>query len=325
MVIGLTLLVIGLGVLVAGAELLVRFASQLALAARLSPLVVGLTVVAYGTSTPELVVSISTALRGQAELALGNVVGSNTFNVLFILGLSALFGPLSVKWQIIRIDLAIMLAVSVWVFVAALDGQLSLFDGWLFLVGIVGYTGWSLWTARRQASESADTETQETAGDNPNVASQYSVLVPALGIVSGLGLLIAGSESFVRGATGIAESMQISQKVIGLTILAAGTSLPELATSVVAAYRGQRDIAVGNVVGSNIFNLLAVLGASCVLSPEAGMPVHASYLLLDFPVMLAAAAICIPVFVTGRTISRMEGGLMLAAYVAYTGWLIHSS
>jgi cation:H+ antiporter len=229
-----------------------------------------------------------------------------------------------VKSQIIRVDLPIMMAVTVWAFIAALDGHLSVLEGCLFLLGIVVYTWWSLWLARKETADSTDTQQQDTPGESVTTLSLRGVLSSALGIVVGLGLLIAGSKLFVRGATDIAELLQTSQKVIGLTILAAGTSLPELATSAVAAYRGQRDIAVGNVVGSNIFNLLAVLGASC-LATGTGMPVAASYLELDFPAILAATAICIPVFFTGRIISRLEGGLMLAAYIAYTAWLIHSS
>lgn len=324
------LLATGLGVLVAGAECLVRCASKLAIAARVSPLVVGLTVVAFGTSAPELVISISTSLQGQSELALGNVVGSNTFNVLLILGLSALICPLAVQWQIIRIDLPIMLGVSVWVYVAAIDGQLSVLDGCLFLAGIVAYTGWSLWYARRQpqpgaAHQEEESPNQEASGQEAaaNVSAKQ-MLLAVLGVAVGLGLLVAGSEAFVRGAVQIAEFVGLSPKVVGLTILAAGTSLPELATSVVAAYRGERDIAVGNVVGSNIFNLLAVLGASCVVSPSA-LQIPESYLWIDFPVMLIAAVICVPIFITGWTISRFEGGLMLAGYVAYTAWLIFMS
>lgn len=319
----LALLLTGLVVLVIGAELLVKFASQIALAARLSPLVVGLTIVAFGTSFPELLISVSSGLRGQADMALGNVVGSNIFNILFILGISALVGPLSVKLQMIKSDLPIMVLVTLVAWLLAADQILNTLDGAVLFAGIFAYTFWCIWSARKSEHEAEiQPEQQEsTDGKSRSVAPLTTYLLRILGVISGLVLLVLGAEMMVRGAVQTAEILLVPQKVIGLTILAAGTSLPELATSVVASMRGERDIAVGNIVGSNIFNLCCVLGATCLVT-TGGIPVSAGFLKLDFPVMIAATLICVPVFLTGHIISRKEGAMMLLAYIGYTVYLV---
>lgn len=307
----LVLFAAGLALLVGGAELLVRGASRLAAAAGVSPLVIGLTVVAYGTSTPELMVSVDASWRGAADLSLGNVVGSNLFNTLFILGISALAAPLIVVSQVVRREVPIMIGVSLLLLVLALDGRVSRLEGGFFLVGLLAYTFVSIGLSRREVStvQAEFAAAYQTNGVALNVAL----------VVGGLLLLVVGTGWVVDSAIVIARSLGVSDLVIGLTLVAAGTSLPELATSVMAALRGQRDIAVGNVVGSNIYNVLAVLGASAVVAP---IPVSEAALWFDIPVMVAAAMACFPIVLSGRRITRVEGGCLLAAYAAYTAYLV---
>lgn len=297
-------------ILILGAEFLVRGASQLAAAMGVSSLVIGLTVVAFGTSAPELAVSIKAALDGQADVALGNVIGSNTFNVLAILGLSAIISPLVVSSQLVRVDVPLMIGVSVLTILLAWDGTLGRFDGAVLFSGILIYTGLLLYVSRKQQ--------QDTPPDTTKPAKPLWSIVIA---VAGFGLLVAGSRLLVESAVTIAADLGVSQLVIGLTIIAAGTSLPEVVTSVVASLRGERDIAVGNVVGSNLFNLLGVLGAAALVAP-GGIPISPSVLAFDLPVMTAVAVACLPIFFTGMAISRWEGALLLAYYIAYTTYLI---
>jgi cation:H+ antiporter len=318
----LVLFVLGIALLIAGAEALVRGASRLAIALGLSPLVVGLTVVAYGTSAPEMAVTtVSTLKPGGADLALGNVVGSNIFNVLFILGLSALVAPLTVAVQLVRLDVPIMIGVSLLVFGMAWDGAISRLDGLVLFAGAIAYTTFLVVQSRRESKLAQDEYAAEygRAGER-----RGSMGVNVLLIVVGLVLLVLGSRWLVEGAIVIARALGVSELVIGLTIVAAGTSLPEVATSILATLRGERDIAVGNVVGSNIFNLLAVLGVASILAP-AGVPVPLAALDFDLPVMIAVAVACLPIFFTGHLIARWEGAVFLAYYTVYTAWLILAS
>ena len=311
------LFLIGLLALVAGAELLVRGAGKLALSAGISPLVVGLTVVSIGTSAPEMAVAIGAALDGRPDLAIGNVVGSNIFNVLFILGISALIVPLVVHSQVIRQEVPVMIGASLLLLALALDGSLSRTDGLLLLLLVIAYTGFLVIQSRREAqSEPAEPAAEPTAS-----RWDRHWTVQLLLILAGLGLLIVGSGWLVEAAVSVAQSLGVSDLVIGLTIVAAGTSMPEVATSIMAALRGQRDIAIGNVVGSNIFNILGCLGATAVLAP-AGVPVAASVLNFDLWVMLAVALACLPVMLSGRAIARWEGAVFLGYYAAYTAYLI---
>ena len=300
----------GLVLLIAGGELLVRGASRLALALGLTPLVVGLTVVAFGTSSPELAVSVGAALSGTVDVALGNVVGSNIFNVLFILGAAALVTPLAVSRQLVIWDAPIMVGVSFLLLLLALDGQVSRLDGMLLVAGLAGYLAFAVWLSRRDTA----------AGDEgaPPAGPWWRSVVL---IVIGLGLLVIGAGWLVEAAVSLARSLGLSELVIGLTIIAACTSLPEVVTSVIAAVRGQRDIAVGNVVGSGIFNILAVLGIAATVAPS-GIAVAPAALAFDIPVMIAVAAACLPIFFTGHCIERWEGGLFLAFYAAYTAFLV---
>ena len=309
----------GLIALVLGAELLVRGASKLALSFGISPLVVGLTVVAFGTSSPELAVSVQSAWTGRVDIALGNVVGSNIFNILFILGVSALITPLVVHRQLVRQEVPLLVGVSLLLWVLASDGGIGRVDGLIFVALLVGYTVLVIRQSRRDTA--AD---QETNGEAPLLDEQACDRhwgVQLLLVVAGLVLLVLGSDWLVDAAVTLARQLGMSELIVGLTIVAIGTSLPEVATSVMAALRGERDIAVGNVVGSCIFNILAVLGISASIAPGA-LLVPPSMPVFDLPVMVAVTVACLPVFFTGHRIARWEGGLFLAYYMAYTAYLI---
>jgi len=308
----------GLACLIAGGELLVRGASALAAAVRISPLVIGLTVVAFGTSAPELAVSVQAAVVGQADLALGNVVGSNIANVLLILGLSALVAPLVVSSQLIRFDVPLMIVVSLLTLVLAWDGVVGRVDGCILFAGLLGYIVWSIRLGRSESKGVVSELTAQTPV--PTRPTLLRVVCQLAFVLFGLSLLIAGSRWLVSGSVDIARFFRVQELIIGLTVVAVGTSLPELVTSIVAAVRGQRDIAVGNVVGSNLFNLLGVLGLSGIVAPE-GIGVSSEALRSDIPVMIAAAVACLPIFFTGNLIARWEGGLLFGYYIAYTTYL----
>jgi cation:H+ antiporter len=310
---------LGLIALVAGAELLVRGASKLALSFGISPLVVGLTVVAFGTSAPEMAVSVQSAWSGQVDIALGNVVGSNIFNVLFILGASALIVPLVVHQQIIRQEVPVMIGASLLLWAMAADGGISRWEGLLLASLIVGYTIVIIRQSRRETAAIRAEYDDAFEGGAQGWDAHWGVQI--LLILAGLALLVLGSNWLVEAAVAFAKYLGVSELVIGLTIVAAGTSLPEVATSILAAIRGERDIAVGNVVGSNIFNILAVLGISASVAP-GDLAVAPAMLAFDLPVMIAVAVACLPIFFTGHLIARWEGTLFLAYYAAYTAYLI---
>lgn len=313
------LFLLGLGLLVVGAEALVRGASRFALSVGISPLVVGLTVVAFGTSSPELAVSIRSAASGSADLALGNVVGSNIFNVLFILGVSALVVPLLVARQIVRQEVPVMVGVSLLLLALALDGRIGRADGALLLGLLLAYTAFLVRQSRRQNRGGNAGPADGAPASSP--AWDSSPVAQLLLIAAGLGSLVLGATWLVDAAVRFAQYLGVSELVIGLTIVAAGTSLPEVATSVIAALRGQRDIAVGNVVGSNIFNLLGVLGLSSLVSP-AGIGVAPSVLAFDLPVMIGVALACLPIVFTGHLIARWEGALFFGLYAAYMAYVL---
>jgi len=317
-------LIAGLVLLVAGAEVLVRGAGKLAAQFGIPPLIIGLTVVAFGTSAPETAVSVQAALDGKGDLAIGNVVGSNIANVLFILGLTALIAPLVVSRQIIRLDVPIMIGASLLTWALAWDGSLSRLDGALLFAGILAYTAFLIISSRRDKTVAADDEFATEFGLN-EAPKPYAGLINLGLIVVGLVLLVSGSNFLVEGAVSLARALGLSELVIGLTVVAVGTSLPELATSVMAAIKGERDIAVGNIVGSNIFNLLCVLGLASLVSPSA-IPVAANALAFDFPVMIAVAIACLPIFFNGHCINRWEGAVFIGYYALYTAYLVlHST
>ncbi len=309
----IALVIAGLALLVAGAELLVGGARRLAAAWGVSPLIIGLTIVAYGTSAPELAVGVKAGLAGQAGIAVGNVVGSNTFNVLLILGISAAIVPLRVDRQLIRLDVPVMIVVSILAYALAGNGRLGRAEGAALCAGVVAYTGLLVVKARREPTI--------PAGSVALARGRRHLAAWTLAVAAGLALLAVGARWLVRGSTDLARALGVGELVIGLTIVAAGTSLPELATSVVASIRGERDIAVGNIVGSNIFNVLAVLGCSSFVAPS-GVAVPEAALHFDLPVMVATAVACLPVFFTGGRISRWEGLLFVGYYLAYATYLI---
>lgn len=311
------LFVLGLATLVAGAEVMVRGASRLAVSWGISPLVVGLTVVAFGTSAPEMAVSIDASIAGNSDLAMGNVIGSNIANVLLILGLSALVAPLVVHEQIIKQEIPVLIGASLVVVAMALDGRIGRVESALLFAGVLAYTSFLVIQSRRAAK---DTET-EFAGEIPTSLWDRHWSAQILLVLVGLGLLVLGADWLVGAATAFAKVLGVSDLVIGLTLVAVGTSMPEIATSLIAALRGQRDIAVGNVIGSNIFNLLAVLGAAGMVS-AGGLMVPDAARNFDLWVMLAVAFACLPVLLTGRRIARWEGALFLAYYGAYTTYLL---
>jgi len=311
-VMNLLLLALGLVLLTVGAEALIRGASGIAGRLGIQPLIIGLTVVAFGTSAPELAVSVGAAWSGQPDIALGNVIGSNTFNVLFVLGLSALAAPLAVRSQLIRVDVPLMIGASILTLVLALDGRIGRLDGAVLFACMLAYIGFQIRQGRR--------ERLPVEADTPH-PSHLGWWADALLVLAGLAVLVLGSRLLVTSAVEIARALGVSELVIGLTIIAAGTSLPEAATSVIASLRGQRDIAVGNVVGSNVFNLLSVLGLTSLVSPS-GIGVPDPALHFDLPVMLAVAIACLPVFATGREIARWEGALFFGYYIAYTSYLV---
>lgn len=304
----------GLVVLVAGGEVLVRGAAGLAARLGLSSLVIGLTVVAFATSAPELAVTLDAVVAGEPDLAVGNVVGSNIVNVLLILGASAIVLPLSVGAQLVRLDLPILVGASVLLLGLAADGAISAGDGALLLVLVVGYTALAVVLGRRQA------EPEPSESDAAQGAAQRLWVQLAL-VAGGVSLLVVGARLLVDGAVGIATGFGVSNLVIGLTVVAVGTSMPELATSLVAARRGERDLAVGNIVGSGIFNIGVVLGLAGVVAAD-GVPVPPAAIALDIPLMIAAAVALLPVAFTGLAIARWEGALFVALYVAYTAYVL---
>jgi cation:H+ antiporter len=314
------MLVAGAVLLTVGAELLVRHASRLAVIAGISPLVVGLTIVAFGTSAPELMVSVQSALSGKPDVALGNVVGSNIFNVLLILGISALIIPLRVSQRLVILEVPLMIALSVAVLLISLDGFIGRVDGLILTAALVVYTVWAIRNSRREG-RAVEAQYEKEFGIVEDKGERKKWGLSVLLILAGLGLLGLGSRWFVDGAVAIAASLGVPELVIGLTIVAFGTSLPEVATSVIAAIRGERDIAVGNVVGSNIFNIMAVLGISSAISPE-GISVSEVAIGFDIPVMIAVAVLCLPVFLTYHTITRRDGAMFLGYYIAYTAYIV---
>ncbi|AWI77179.1 sodium:calcium antiporter [Parazoarcus communis] len=311
------LFLLGLITLVIGAELLVRGASRLAVSFGISPLVVGLTVVAFGTSAPEMAVSVGSALNGNPDIAIGNVVGSNIANVLLILGIAAVIAPLLVAEQIIRQEIPIMIGASVLLLVMALDGSINRIEAATLFGLVIAYTVFLV----RQSRKGSAAMSEDFADDIPTSQWDSHWTVQTALVVAGLVMLVLGAGWLVDSAVVFARAFGVSDLVIGLTVVAVGTSMPEIATSIVAALRGQRDIAVGNVVGSNVFNICAVLGVTGLVAP-AGLPVSEAARHFDLWVMLAVAFACLPILITGREIARWEGILFLGYYAAYTAWLI---
>ncbi len=311
----LSALEIGLGILLlfGGGELFVAGSVALSLLLGIPQIVVGLTVVSLGTSAPELFVSLISTIQGNLgvsgahNMAMSNIVGSNIFNVMVVLGLSAAIVPLRVKNRLVRRDVPVLLGVSMAVWGMASTGRVTWQSGLALVVVLVMNVVWEIRTAGENPDEAEEIDTDGTS----------TPLMAALKLAAGLGLLVAGSQLLVKGATAVALSLGVSTTVIGLTIVAAGTSMPELVTSVVAAYRGRADLAIGNVIGSNLLNQLLILGLCAVVSGSRGLAVDTVMIQRDLPIMVLTTVACLPIFWTKGVITRLEGRLLVTCYGAY--------
>lgn len=308
------LIVLGIGLLTAGGEALIRGALAAAGRLGISPLLSGLLIVGFGTSTPELVVSLDAAISHRPDIAIGNVVGSNIGNILLILGLCAAISPLAVHPMALRRDAVVMVSASLLFLLLAHGGSLGRLEGLGYLAGLLAYLGWAYRSERAHVTPGGEVlvaESQEIT------ALPGSTPLMILAVIGGLGLLIAGSRVLIIGAVGMAEVFGVSEAVIGLTIVAVGTSLPELTVGVMAALRHHADVAVGNILGSNIFNLLGILGVAAMVEPLA---VNPRILAFDQWVMLGSALVLVWFLHTGRRVSRLEGVTLLLGYAVYTWW-----
>ena len=314
--ISLLWLAIGSAALYYGAEWLVGGGSKTAKKLGISPLIIGLTLVAYGTSAPELVVSVDSALAGQGGISIGNVVGSNICNIALILGLCAVITPLTVNRAMLKSDVPVMALTAVaFCLIYWWQDGINRIGGAILFAGFVLYNAKVIIGAKKEAALNRSVETApEEDGDKAEKPLYLYLLLAALGLV----VLVLGSKAFLKGAIEIAKLTGLSETVIGLTIVAVGTSLPELATSVVAAIKGERDIAIGNVVGSNIFNILLIMGVAPLITPLTGANIQP----MDLIALLATTFLLIPFMITGFRLNRVEGAVLLAMYGAYTAWLI---
>lgn len=301
----------GLAVLIVGAEVMVRGGAELAARLGVGPIIIGLTVVSIGTSLPELAVGIVAAGEGSGALAVGNIAGTNIVNILLILGLSALLVPLSLQMRTIRFELPIMAAAAVLMWAMAIDGNMSRVDGAILVACAVAYTVAVIWSSRRESRQI----TEEFAGEYSAPPRSRTALHVVM-TVGGIAVVVIGAEWLVDGAVGLARGFGVSDALIGLTVVAIGTSAPELVTTIVSTIRGERDIAIGNLIGSSIYNILFILGVTCLV-PVNGLALPDSLVRVDIPIMVAVAALCIPIFLSGRRVTRHEGAFMVGAYLAY--------
>lgn len=317
----IALCVAGLATLILGAELLTRGGGDLAARIGVPPIVVGLTVVAVGTSAPELAVGIEAVRTGNGAIAVANIAGTNTVNILLILGLSALLRPLALRMQTLRMDLPVMVAAALAFWGMALDGVLSRIEGAVLFTGGLTYTALVVQTARRESRAARQAFAERYAVDEGPVADGRSAALSLAALLSGVAIVVKGSDWFVGGAVSLAQLWDVSDAFIGLTVVAIGTSSPELVTTLLSTIRGTRDVAIGNLLGSSVFNIVIILGITCIVAAQ-GVPVSLPLLRIDIPVMVAVAMVCIPVFLSGRAISRLEGAAFVTAYLIYLGGLI---
>ena len=307
----------GLAALVVGAEVMVRGGAKVASRFGISPIVVGLTVVSIGTSAPELAVGVVAAVEDNGALAVGNIAGTNVVNLLLVLGLSALLAPLALEMRTLRFELPVMAGAAILLWLLAFDGVLSRLDGFVLAVGAVVYTVAVVRAARR---ESRDATAEFTDAYSESEASGRTA-VHVVMMLAGIAIIVLGAERLVDAAVGMAREFGVSDALIGLTVVAIGTSAPELVTTIVSTVRGERDIAVGNLLGSSIYNILLILGVTCLV-PAHGLALPPELVRIDIPIMVAVAVACIPIFISGRRVSRVEGGAMVAAYLAYLAFLL---
>lgn len=301
----------GLAALVVGAEVMVRGGSQLAARLGVSPIVIGLTFVSIGTSMPELAIGVVSAAEGSGALAVGNIAGTNIVNILLILGLSAVLVPLALQMRTIRFELPFMALAALLMWLLSVDGVLSRTDGAILVACAVVYTAGVLWTARRESRQIAAEFADEFSAPEPSRTWLHVVMT-----VGGIAVVVIGAEWLVDGAVGLARGFGVGDALIGLTVVAIGTSAPELVTTVVSTIRGDRDIAIGNLIGSSIYNIVLILGVTCLV-PANGLALPDSLVRVDIPIMVAVAALCIPIFLSGRRVSRAEGTFMVGAYLSY--------
>ena len=306
--------ILGLVLLIAGGESLVRGASGIAVKAKISAAVVGLTIVAAGTSMPELVVSVQSVLGGNAEIAIGNVVGSNIFNIGVIIALAALVSPLRVLGNTFRLEWPVMMLAALQLFLLARDGELDRLEGGFLFAALLAFVAYAVWVGRNSSTPKEVEGFEQVVTPSLVGGKEPSMGLYIAAILGGIALLGGGSTLLVGGAVGIAADLGISETVIGLTIVAAGTSTPELVTSIVAARRGHGDIAIGNVVGSNIFNVLGILGLTALVHP---LNVPEVVIHRDLWWMLGGTALLLPLMWTGMRVNRLEGTLLLGGYIGY--------
>lgn len=311
--------ILGLALLVGGGEALVRGASGIALFARVTPAVVGLTIVAAGTSMPELVVSVQAAIQGSPGLAVGNVVGSNIFNIAAILGLTALIRPLVIQGNTVRLEWPVMMLAAFQFHLLSRDVRVDRLEGGFLLTALVAFMAYAVWLGRKSTAPVEQEAFEELATASFGRRGTAAVGFNIGAVVLGIGLLAGGSTALVRGAVGVASALGVSDAVIGLTVVAAGTSAPELVTSLVAAWRGRDDIAVCNIVGSNIFNVLGIAGTTALIHP---LSVPTEIVTRDNWWMLGASALLFPLMKTGMRVNRVEGALLLAGFITYIYLLI---
>ncbi|MDJ0324471.1 calcium/sodium antiporter [Cryobacterium sp. PH31-AA6] len=314
-------LLIGLLAVIGGAELVVRGGSRVAARFGISPMVIGVTIVAIGTSAPELAIGIDAAARGSGSLAIGNIAGTNALNVLFILGLVALLRPVRLHSQTLKLDLPVIVVASILMLLLTMDGTLSRPDGAILLSLGAAYTVLIVRAARREAAGVRREFAREYGATKREVASTADLVRNVVWLVAGLAVIVVGADWLVDGAVKIARGFGVSETVIGLTIVAIGTSAPELVTAIVATLRKERDIAIGNLLGSTIYNIVFVLGTTALI-PSGGIPVDAPLIAIDIPFMVAASIACVPVFLSGHRIRRLEGAAFVTAYLIYLTYLL---
>lgn len=319
---------VGLIALAFGAEVMVRGGAQLASRLGISPMMVGLTVVSIGTSLPELAVGVTAALEGSGELAVGNIAGTNVVNVLFILGLSALLRPLAIERRTLRFDLPAMAAAAVLLWALSADGVLSRLDGTMLVVGALVYTAILIYLSRQESRDAEVSPARPHLGEANAVSANQSTSVSGASTarliamtVAGIAVVVLGAEWLVDGAVGLARGLGVSDALIGLTIVAIGTSAPELVTTLISTMRGERDIALGNLLGSSVYNVLLILGVTCLV-PAYGLTLSPTLVWIDIPIMMVAALVCIPIFFSGRRVHRAEGFGMVVAYLLYLAFLL---
>ena len=314
----------GLVGLLIGGHFVVDGASRIGARFGLSSMVIGLTIVAAGTSAPELAVVSQSIIADDTELAVGSIIGSNIANVLLVLGLAATFGAIQVTNRVVRVDIPIMIGASVALLLMALDGALTRVEGVTLFAGLLGFVGWTLRAAPKAEAEVGDAGEGDDAGgaaSDADISPERPMYVSIVALIGGIGALAVAARFVVSGAEEIAINLGVPELIVGLTIVALGTSAPEIVTTVIAALQGRRDLAVGNAVGSNIFNILLVLGATSALAPD-GIAIGTDAIELDLPILVAAAVACLPMVFWDNRLDRWEGGVFVAYYGAYLVFLV---